>query len=206
MTDLRLAHETGAALKVARLVEPAVEALGYRIVRIRMIGAAGRTLQIMIERPDGSLTIDDCETVSRALSPLLDVEDPISGQYDLEVSSPGIDRPLVRASDFERWRGHLATVDMLEPIEGRRRFRGTLEGISDGDVRLTLEAAKRGAETTTVGLPFSGIAEAKLVMTDALIEAAQARPSATGLADGSEWTVEEHDYAKTGEDDAGSYR
>jgi ribosome maturation factor RimP len=105
MPNDRLSRETGAALRVARLIEPVLENLGFRLVRIRMIGAAGRTLQIMAERPDGTMTIDDCETASRAISPLLDVEEPVSGSYELEVSSPGIDRPMVRAEDFQRWSG-----------------------------------------------------------------------------------------------------
>ncbi|HKQ95536.1 MAG TPA: ribosome maturation factor RimP [Aestuariivirgaceae bacterium] len=202
MTGERLGHETGAALKVARLVEPAVENLGYRIVRIRMIGAAGRTLQIMIERPDGTLTIDDCERVSRTLSPLLDVEDPISGTYDLEVSSPGIDRPLVRRDDFARWAGHVATIEMKTPRDGRRRFRGVLHGIEGDDVRVDLEPAARGGDGTEARLPFGDIAEAKLVMTDALIEAARARLTAAGLADGSDWHADDGDELKTGDDDA----
>ena len=124
MPNDRLSRETGAALRVARLIEPVLENLGFRLVRIRMIGAAGRTLQIMAERPDGTMTIDDCETASRAISPLLDVEEPVSGSYELEVSSPGIDRPMVRAEDFQRWSGHEAKIEMLVPQSGRRRFRG----------------------------------------------------------------------------------
>ena len=202
MTGERLGHETGAALKVARLVEPAVENLGYRIVRVRMIGAAGRTLQIMVERPDGTLTIDDCERVSRTLSPLLDVEDPISGKYDLEVSSPGIDRPLVRRGDFARWAGHEASVELREPRDGRRRFRGLLEGIDGDDVRLRLAPPARGGEPTEARLPFTDIAEAKLVMTDALIEAARSRLTAVGIADGSDWHVQDANELETGDEDA----
>jgi ribosome maturation factor RimP len=189
VAEPRLSRETGACLAVARLVEPVAEAMGFRIVRIRMISAAGRTLQIMAERPDGGMSIDDCERLSRAISPVLDVEDPIPGRYELEVSSPGIDRPLVRPRDFAAWTGHEAKIEMIEPQSGRRRFRGTLHGFADGAVRLLLDPPPGAKERPLVSLPFAGIAEAKLVMTEALIAAARARrPAAGALADGSEWT------------------
>jgi ribosome maturation factor RimP len=191
MANERLGRETGAALRVARLIEPVLANLGLRIVRVRMSGASGRTLQIMAERPDGTMTIDDCEAASRAISPLLDVEDPVSGRYDLEVSSPGIDRPLVRPEDFERWAGHEAKIEMLAPQDGRRRFRGILGGFADGEVRLFLDqpAGERvGGEGVMVGLPFAGIAEAKLVLTDELIaDARKRRQGAVTMADGSDW-------------------
>jgi ribosome maturation factor RimP len=156
-----------------------------------MSGASGRTLQIMAERPDGTMTIDDCETASRAISPLLDVEDPVSGRYDLEVSSPGIDRPLVRPEDFERWSGHEAKIEMLVPQDGRRRFRGILGGFADGEVRLFLDqpaGEKAGGERVMVGLPFAAIGEAKLVLTDELIADARKRRQGTAaVADGSDW-------------------
>jgi ribosome maturation factor RimP len=187
MVNERLGRETGAALRVAALVEPVLANLGFRLVRVRMSGASGRTLQIMAERPDGTMTIDDCETASRAISPLLDVEDPVSGRYDLEVSSPGIDRPLVRPEDFERWAGHEAKIDMLAPQAGRRRFRGILGGFADGEVRLFLDQPA-GSERVMVSLPFAGIAEAKLVLTDELIADARKRRQGTAaMADGSDW-------------------
>jgi ribosome maturation factor RimP len=187
MVNERLGRETGAALRVAALVEPVLANLGFRLVRVRMSGASGRTLQIMAERPDGTMTIDDCETASRAISPLLDVEDPVSGRYDLEVSSPGIDRPLVRPEDFERWAGHEAKIDMLAPQAGRRRFRGILGGFADGEVRLFLDQPT-GSERVMVSLPFAGIAEAKLVLTDELIADARKRRQGTAaMADGSDW-------------------
>lgn len=190
MPSERLGRETGAALRVARLVEPVLESLGFRLVRVRMIGAAGRTLQIMAERPDGTMTIDDCETASRAISPLLDVEDPVSGSYDLEISSPGIDRPLVRPGDFERWSGHEAKIEMLLPQAGRRRFRGVLEGFADGEVRLAVNPADGGREKVIVSLPFAEISEAKLVLTDRLIaDARTRRPSLGAMADGSDWNA-----------------
>ena len=122
----RLITETGRAARVAAIAEPVLAGLGYRLVRIRISAFAGCTVQIMAERPDGSLAIEDCEAVSRALSPVLDVTDPIEGAYRLEISSPGIDRPLVRRSDFDRYAGHLAHIEMSAPIDGRRRFRGQL--------------------------------------------------------------------------------
>jgi ribosome maturation factor RimP len=127
----------------------------------------------MAERADGTLTIEDCETISRDISPLLDVHDPIAGSYRLEVSSPGIDRPLVRPSDFEDWAGHEAKIELKEPIDGRKRFRGTLQGFEDGEVRLEVELDQVGR--AVIGLPVGLIAEAKLVLTDELIREALRR-------------------------------
>ena len=201
--EQRLGRETGACLAVARLVEPVIEEMGFQIVRIRMISAAGRTLQIMAERPDGAMSIEDCERLSRAISPILDVEDPIPGRYELEVSSPGIDRPLVRPSDFSAWTGHEAKIEMAEPQSGRKRFRGILEGFDGGEVRLFVDPPPGATERPLVGLPFAGIAEAKLVMTDALIAAARARrpAAAGGLADGSDWLDDIDVERKDGEQD-----
>jgi len=183
--DLRIARETGPAAVVARLVEPVLDDMGFRLVRVRLTAS---TLQIMAERPDGTFTIDDCEAVSRAISPLIDVEDPVPQHYNLEVSSPGIDRPLVRPEDFARWSGHEAKIELARPLSGRKRFRGTIAG-SDGDaVRLTLAPEKSGAEATTVELPFAEIGDAKLVLTDALIEASR-KPAGTSPTDGSEMDV-----------------
>jgi ribosome maturation factor RimP len=184
MTDQRLTRETGPALRVAKLIEPVLEGLGFRLVRVKMSGA---TLQIMAERPDGSFTIDDCEQASRAISPMLDVEDFISSRYFLEMSSPGIDRPLVRKEDFERWAGHEAKIEMAVPQAGRKRFRGVLEGIADGEVRLFIDNPEGGSEKLLIGVPFAEIAEAKLTLTNALIEAAKSRPIGPSMADGSDW-------------------
>jgi ribosome maturation factor RimP len=185
MSDERLERETGPALKVAKLVEPVLEGLGFRLVRVKMIGPA---LQIMAERPDGRFTIDDCEQASRAISPVLDVADPIPGRYHLELSSPGIDRPLVRRADFERWAGHEAKIELVAPLAGRKRFRGVLEGFAEGEVRLFVDDPA-GAEKLLVGLPFEQIAEAKLVLTDALIEAARPPAGSGPVGDGSDWTA-----------------
>lgn len=151
--------------RIEGIVSPAAEGLGYELVRV-MLSGGGRDgrLQIMAERRDGAaMTVDDCERLSRTVSALLDVEDPIASAYTLEVSSPGIDRPLVRRKDWERWTGHVARVEMSEPLDGRKRFKGVLLGLDGEDVRLRLDD---GAE---VRLPLARVARAKLVLTDALI-------------------------------------
>src|SRR5713101_1743420 len=164
----RLIVEQGAAARVAAIVEPVLDGIGYRLVRIKISRLDGCTVQIMAERPDGTMTIEDCEIVSRTLSPVLDVADPIERAYRLEVSSPGIDRPLVRRSDFERYAGNRVRVEMAVAIEGRRRFRGLLLG-ADGDAaRIRRDDAAPG-EAAEVVLPIDEMAEAKLVLTDALI-------------------------------------
>src|SRR5919198_901055 len=135
-TEPRLVSEQGVGARIAAIAAPVLEGLGFRLVRVRISGLAGCTVQIMAERPDGTMTIDDCEAVSRALSPVLDVEDPISRAYRLEISSPGIDRPLVRRSDFERHVGSTVKVEMAVAVEGRRRFRGSLIGTEGDTARL----------------------------------------------------------------------
>jgi ribosome maturation factor RimP len=166
----RLIAEPGRAARVAAVAEALIAELGYRLVRVRVSAAAGCTVQIMAERPDGAMAIEDCEIVSRALSPALDSNDPIEGPYRLEISSPGIDRPLVRRSDFVRYAGHVAQIEMASLIDGRRRFRGTLLGIEGDNVRL--RCGEQGAvEPTDVSLPIDDMGEARLVLTDALIAA-----------------------------------
>ncbi len=164
----RLITEQGRAARIAVIVEPVLVELGYRLVRVRISGSAGCTVQIMAERPDGTMAIEDCETVSRALSPVLDVADPIEGAYRLEISSPGIDRPLVRRSDFDRYAGHLAQVEVLMPIAGRRRFRGELVG-SDGECVRIRAGEPAATEHPDVLLHLHDIGEARLVLTDALV-------------------------------------
>jgi ribosome maturation factor RimP len=159
----RLITEPGRAARVAVLAEPVLASLGFRLVRVRVSGFAGCTVQIMAERPDGSMSIEDCEAVSRALSPVFDVADPIEGSYRLEVSSPGIDRPLVRRSDFDRYAGHVAQIEMQVPIDGRKRFRGELHG-TDGEC-----ARIRCQEPNDILLRIDDMAEARLVLTDALV-------------------------------------
>jgi ribosome maturation factor RimP len=164
----RLITEPGRSARVAALAEPVLAALGYRLVRVRISGFAGCTVQIMAERPDGTMSVEDCEAVSRALSPVLDVADPIESAYRLEISSPGIDRPLVRRSDFDRYAGHVAQVEMQVPIDGRRRWRGELIGADGGCARLRFADAAANANAEVL-LPIDDMMEAKLVLTDALI-------------------------------------
>src|SRR5512138_531131 len=167
-SEPRLIVEQGVAARVAAIAEPVIEGLGYRLVRVKISGLSGCTVQIMAERPDGSMVIEDCEAVSRALSPVLDVTDPMDRAYRLEISSPGMDRPLVRRSDFERNAGHLLKIEMAVPVEGRRRFRGTLIGVEGDLARIRRDDAK-AEEPTEALLPIADMAEAKLVLTDALI-------------------------------------
>ncbi|MGI9372237.1 MAG: ribosome maturation factor RimP [Hyphomicrobiales bacterium] len=173
MSGQRIRSEQGIAKRVADIIEPAVEALGFRIVKVRLTGQDGQTLQVMAEKPDGTMNIAGCELISKTISPLLDVEDPIAGKYNLEVSSPGIDRPLARPEDFDAWAGFEVKLEMAAMIAGRKRFRGRLEGFEDGEVRLWFDASD-GQGLNVIGLPFDGLADAKLVMTDDLLKAAKA--------------------------------
>jgi ribosome maturation factor RimP len=161
------------AARVAAVIEPVLDSRGFRLVRVTVTGREGKTVQVMAERPDGTMTIDECEAVSRELSPILDVHDPVAGSYRLEVSSPGIDRPLVRPSDFEDWSGYEAKIELREPIDGRKRFRGVLEGFEDSEIRIELDLDQGGR--TVIGLPIALVAEAKLVLTDELIREALRR-------------------------------
>ena len=167
----RLIAEPGLAARVAAIAEPVIEGMGYRLVRVRISAAEGCTVQVMAERADGSLTIEDCEDISHALSPVLDVADPVDRAYRLEISSPGLDRPLVRRSDFERYAGHLAKVEMNVPADGRKRFRGILLGVEGDAARIRFEDTKAGkaADKTEFLLTIEDMAEAKLVLTDELI-------------------------------------
>ena len=195
MTEKRLTRETGPALRVAVLAEPVLQGMGFRLVRVRMFGS---TLQIMAERPDGTFSIDDCESFSKAFSPLLDVADIISSRYQLEISSPGIDRPLVRAMDFENWDGHEAKIEMTVPIAGRKRFKGVLEGYAEGEVRIYIDNPEAGKEKLLIGLPFDDIHDAALVLTDELIASARAKLPATGYGDGAE--IDEDQITKAEEE------
>jgi ribosome maturation factor RimP len=150
--------------KLLAIIEPASRDLGYEIVRIRLIGSRSKTLQIMAERPDGKMASIDCEKLSRGLSPLLEAEDPIESEYTLEVSSPGIDRPLTRMSDFERWIGWQAKLELDRSMEGQRRFSGELAGIDGDNVCINLDG-----ESDTALIPFEWLANARLVLTDDLI-------------------------------------
>jgi ribosome maturation factor RimP len=160
--------ETGVAARVAEIVERTILPMGYRLVRVRVNGNNGCTVQIMAERPDGTMTVDDCEEISKAISPVLDVDDPVGRAYHLEISSPGIDRPLVRASDFQRWAGHEARIEMTLIVAGRRKFRGILLGGEGSKARIRRIDAQLG-EATDVELKIDEMSEAHLILTDALV-------------------------------------
>jgi ribosome maturation factor RimP len=165
--DARFIGETGVAAQIAAIAEPVLDDLGFRLVRVVLSGRNGSTVQIMAERPDGMLTVEECAEISRRLSPVLDAHDPIEGQYNLEVSSPGIDRPLVRPSDFADWSDYEARIELKDLLAGRKRFRGTLVGMEGEEVRIEVETDQQARQV--VGLPIRLIAEARLVLTDALI-------------------------------------
>ncbi|MBV9558671.1 MAG: ribosome maturation factor RimP [Pseudolabrys sp.] len=171
LDEPRLIVDSGVAARVGVLAEPVLADLGFRLVRVRITAQAGCTVQIMAERADGSMSVEDCEDVSRALSPVLDVTDPIEKAYRLEISSPGIDRPLVRKSDFDRYAGHLVRIEMNVPVEGRKRFRGALLGTQGNAAKLRRDDAAEG-EAAEVLLNIEHMDDAKLVLTDELVTAA----------------------------------
>jgi ribosome maturation factor RimP len=179
--DERLIRETGTDARIAAIVEPVLESIGFRLVRVRLSGQNGLTLQIMTERDDGTMTVEDCETVSRALSPVLDVEDPIDRAYHLEVSSPGIDRPMVRRSDFVRWKGHLLKCETTVPVAERKRFRGTIADVNEDGFVLDRDQPGYG-EDPRVAIPFEALDEARLILTDDLIRDALAADKAAKAA------------------------
>jgi len=180
LDEARLIEDAGVSQRVGRVAAPVLRDLGYRLVRVKISSAAGATVQIMAERPDGTMSVDDCERLSQALSPAFDVEEPMPQAYRLEISSPGMDRPLVRESDFLRAVGHEARVEMAVAINGRKRFRGRLEAVAPGPdgpaARLMLVADDK--TETHVELPIRAMAEARLVLTDDLIRAALRREKA----------------------------
>src|SRR5262245_29091015 len=169
--DERIISESGIDARIASIVEPVLRAIGFRLVRVRLSGQNGLTLQIMAEREDGTMTVEDCEEVSRALSPVLDVEDPIEKAYHLEVSSPGIDRPLVRKSDFVTWTGHLLKMETSILVAERKRFRGRIAEAGAADVVIERDQPAYGEEAT-VRVPYEAIAEARLILTDDLVREA----------------------------------
>ena len=160
MTDL--VAKASMDRRLARIVGPTIEGMGFELVRLRFMGGRKPMLQIMADTPDGGIEVDDCARISRAVGAVLDVEDPIEGEYSLEVGSPGIDRPLTRLKDFERWAGFEAKITTIELISGRKNFRGTLQGVEDGEVLIEIDEG-------TIGLAFDMLSEAKLVLTDDLI-------------------------------------
>ena len=177
LAEPRLVVEPGAAARVSAVAAPVLQGMGYRLVRIKISAEAGCTVQVMAERPDGTMQIEDCEAISRALSPVLDIADPIDRAYRLEISSPGIDRPLVRRSDFERYAGHLVKIEMAVAHQGRKRFRGTLNGVEGEAIRLHRDDTKADEDLDVV-LVMEDIAEARLVLTDELIAESMRRGKA----------------------------
>src|SRR5437016_4896168 len=168
LAEPRLVVGPGMAARVSTVAGPVLQGMGYRLVRIKISGESGCTVQIMAEPPDGSMQIEDCEAISRALSPVLDIADPIDRAYRLEISSPGIDRPLVRRSDFERYAGHLVKIEMAVAHQGRKRFRGTLAGVEGQAVRLHRDDTRPGEDADT-WLAREGIGEARGGVSEELI-------------------------------------
>ena len=183
MTDKRIITEQGLEGRIAALLEPVIEQLGYRLVRIRVSAMNGTTLQIMAERPDGSMSVEDCEAVSRGISPVLDVEDPMDRAYHLEISSPGIDRPLVRVGDFEAWSGQLMKLETTRLVANRKRFRGHILSVSEEGFRLERDGVSEG-EDRIVDIPFDALSEARLILTDDLIAASLKADKAARKAKG----------------------
>jgi ribosome maturation factor RimP len=180
LDEVRLIEDSGPGERVGRIAAPVLRDLGYRLVRVKISSGDGPTIQIMAERPDGTMSIEDCENVSMALSPVFDVEEPMSQAYRLEISSPGIDRPLVRESDFARAVGHEARVEMAVLVNGRKRFRGRLAGVASGPDGAAARVAviAEDKSESEVELPIRAMAEARLVLTDDLIRAALRREKA----------------------------
>ncbi len=179
VSQRRFVREVGLARQIAELAEPIIEDLGFRLVRIMQSGRDGGTVQIMADVADRDITVEDCAEISRTLSPVFDTYDPIPGSYHLEVSSPGIDRPLVRPTDFDDWAGYEIKLELREMVDGRKRFRGRLEGFADGEVRLVTDLGN-GEGETVLGFPVLLVESAKLMMTDELISEALKRQKQRG--------------------------
>jgi ribosome maturation factor RimP len=162
--------------RLAEIAQPVIEGMGFELVRIRLMGREYKTVQIMAERPDGGIEVDDCANISTALSAVFDVEDPITDEYTLEVSSPGIDRPLTRLKDFDAWQGYEAKIETNEMIDGQRRFKGELAGVQDNEVLITIDKG-------TIGLKFEWLSDAKLVLSDELINEMLKQRKAAGSID-----------------------
>ncbi|WP_407494091.1 ribosome maturation factor RimP [Pseudooceanicola sp. MF1-13] len=171
-----LIAKTAIDRRLAEIVKPVIEDLGFELVRLRLMGGQTKTLQIMAERPDGGIEVDECAEISNAVSAVLDVEDPVTDAYTLEVSSPGIDRPLTRLKDFDTFEGYEAKIETAELIDGRKRFKGTLAGVEGDEVLVNIEEG-------TVGLHFDWLADAKLVLTDDLIKEMLRARKAAGLVE-----------------------
>lgn len=178
MSDL--IAKTAIDRRLADIVGPVIEGLGFELVRIRLMGGRTRTLQIMADRPEGGIEVDDCATISTAVSAVLDVEDPVEDNYILEVSSPGIDRPLTRLKDFDVWADYEARLETTELIDGRRRFKGELRGTEGDEVLIEIEEP---TGKVTIGLKFEWLSDAKLILTDELIAEMLRQKKASGVID-----------------------
>lgn len=189
MSDL--IAKTAIDRRLADIVGPIIEDLGFELVRIRLMGGKIRILQIMADRPDGGIDVDDCAKISTAVSAVLDVEDPVEENYTLEVSSPGIDRPLTRLKDFQMWKGWEARIETTELIDGRRRFKGTVQGVQDDEILIEIEES---GEELTIGLQFDWLSDAKLILTDELIAEMLRQKKASGIVDETQFDeIEETD-------------
>lgn len=198
MTDL--VAKTAIDRRLAEIVSAAIEGMGFELVRIRLMGGKTRTLQIMADRPEGGIEVEDCARISTAVSAVLDVEDPIEDNYILEVSSPGIDRPLTRLKDFDIWQGYEARLETENLIDGRRRFKGMLAGTEGDEVLIEIE---EGGETLTIGLKFDWLADAKLILTDELITEMLRQRKASGVIDETRFDEIEETTGEDDESDAG---
>ncbi|MES2916621.1 MAG: ribosome maturation factor RimP [Pseudomonadota bacterium] len=198
MSDL--IAKTAIDRRLADIVGPVIEGLGFELVRIRLMGGKTRILQIMADRPDGGIGVDECGDISTAVSAVLDVEDPLEDNYVLEVSSPGIDRPLTRLKDFEMWKGWEARIETTELIDGRRRFKGDLAGVEDDEVLITIEEA---GEELTIGLKFDWLSDAKLILTDELISEMLRQKKVAEPTDGQFDEIEEIDGDEDGDESHG---
>ena len=182
--------------KMSRIITPVIEDMGFELVRVRLLGGENKPLQIRAERPDGTIEVDDCAALANALGAVLDVEDPLADAYTLEVSSPGIDRPLTRLKDFDAYEGYEAKLETDELIDGRKRFKGVLAGIEGDEVLINIE---QGGETVTVGLKFDWLAEAKLVLSDDLIKAMLKARKDAGVLDEAQFDEIETDTGSSEE-------
>ena len=179
-----LIAKTALDQRLAAIVQPVIEDMGFELVRLRLQGGRTATLQIMAERPDGRIEVDDCAQISNEVSVILDVEDPIADEYTLEVSSPGIDRPLTRPKDFDVWEGYEARLETVEPIDGQKRFRGTVAGTQGDEVLLQIE---RDGQPATIGLTFDLLADAKLILTDELVRETLRQRKSAGQIDAAQF-------------------
>ncbi|TCM82053.1 ribosome maturation factor RimP [Rhodovulum steppense] len=197
MSDL--IAKTAMDRRLAGILTPVIEGLGFELVRIRLMGGNTKTLQIMAERPEGGIEVDECARISTAVSAVLDVEDPLEDAYTLEVSSPGIDRPLTRLKDFAVWEGHEAKIETTEMIDGRRRFKGVLAGVENDEVLIEIDGPD--GQPVTIGLEYDWLSDAKLVLTDELIREMLRARKAAGIIDEDDFDEIETDEGSVAQED-----